>query len=44
MGKLTKFYYDRGFDILLPDARGHGESDGDYMGYGWPDRTPVAII
>ncbi|MEI3599645.1 MULTISPECIES: hypothetical protein [unclassified Oceanobacillus] len=44
MGKLTKFYYDRGFDILLPDARGHGESDGDYMGYGWHDRTPVAII
>lgn len=38
MGKLTKFYYDRGFDILLPDARGHGESEGDYIGYGWHDR------
>lgn len=38
MGKLAKFYYDRGFDILLPDARGHGESEGDYIGYGWHDR------
>ncbi len=38
MGKLAKFYYDRGFDILLPDARGHGESQGDYIGYGWHDR------
>jgi hypothetical protein len=38
MGKLTQFYYDRGFDILLPDARGHGESEGDYIGYGWHDR------
>ncbi|MFC0301101.1 alpha/beta hydrolase [Virgibacillus soli] len=38
MGKLAKFYYDEGFDILLPDARGHGESEGDYIGYGWHDR------
>jgi fermentation-respiration switch protein FrsA (DUF1100 family) len=38
MGKLAKFYYDLGFDILLPDARGHGESEGDYIGYGWHDR------
>ena len=38
MGKLTKLYYDLGFDILLPDARGHGESEGDYIGYGWHDR------
>lgn len=38
MGKLAKFYYDLGFNILLPDARGHGESEGDYIGYGWHDR------
>lgn len=38
MGKLAKFYYDLGFDILLPDARGHGESEGDYIGFGWHDR------
>lgn len=38
MGKLAQMYYERGFDILLPDARGHGESAGDYIGYGWHDR------
>lgn len=38
MGKLAKFYYEKGFDILLPDARGHGMSDGDYIGYGWHER------
>src|SRR5699024_1498435 len=38
MGKLAKMYYDEGFDILLPDARGHGESEGEYIGYGGHDR------
>ncbi|MEC5423559.1 alpha/beta hydrolase [Virgibacillus sp. C22-A2] len=41
MGKLTKFYYEQGFDILLPDARGHGDSEGDYIGYGWHDRLDM---
>lgn len=38
MGKLAKLYHEEGFDVLLPDARGHGESEGDYIGYGWHDR------
>lgn len=38
MGKYAKFYYDQGFDILLPDARGHGASEGNYIGYGWHER------
>lgn len=38
MPGITKFYYEQGFDILKPDARGHGESEGDYIGYGWHDR------
>ncbi|MCM3757892.1 alpha/beta hydrolase [Sporosarcina aquimarina] len=38
MGKYAKFYYDQGFDVLLPDARGHGDSEGDYIGYGWHER------
>ena len=41
MGQLARLYYDRGFDILLPDARGHGESEGDYIGYGWHDRLDI---
>lgn len=38
MGKLAQFYYEQGFDILFPDARGHGVSEGDYIGFGWHDR------
>lgn len=38
MGDLVKYYHDKGFDVLIPDARGHGESEGDYIGYGWHDR------
>ena len=43
MGKLAKFYYDQGFDVLLPDARGHGESEGDYNGFGWHDRLDTKM-
>lgn len=41
MGDYAKFYYDRGFHILMPDSRGHGESEGDYYGYGWHDRLDI---
>lgn len=23
---------------MLPDARGHGKSEGNYIGFGWPER------
>ena len=33
------FYFHRmGFDCLIPDHRGHGESGGDYIGFGILDR------
>jgi fermentation-respiration switch protein FrsA (DUF1100 family) len=39
MGKFAQFYAERlGFNVLLPDARGHGASEGNYIGFGWPDR------
>lgn len=38
MQGITKYYYDLGYDILKPDARGHGMSGGNYIGYGWHDR------
>jgi uncharacterized protein len=38
MPGITKFYFDQGYDILKPDARGHGFSEGEYIGYGWHDR------
>lgn len=38
MPGITKFYYEQGYDVLKPDARGHGQSEGEYIGYGWDDR------
>ncbi|WP_257008185.1 alpha/beta hydrolase [Bacillus sp. FJAT-45350] len=38
MKEFVQFYYNQGFNILLPDSRGHGKSEGDYIGFGWHDR------
>lgn len=39
MANYAEFYHDvLGFNVLMPDARGHGESEGNYIGFGWPER------
>ena len=39
MSDFARFYHDElGFNVLMPDARGHGASEGDYIGFGWPER------
>lgn len=35
---LTDYYFRNGFAQLHPDARAHGESEGDYIGFGCLDR------
>jgi fermentation-respiration switch protein FrsA (DUF1100 family) len=32
------FYEGLRCGVLIPDARGHGRSEGDYAGFGWPER------
>jgi len=39
MGSYAKIYYDLGYNVLLPDDRGHGNSEGKYIGFGWSDRN-----
>lgn len=34
-------FYNRGFNVLLPNLRGHGLSGGNYIGMGWNDRKDV---
>jgi fermentation-respiration switch protein FrsA (DUF1100 family) len=41
MAVYARMYHTRGYGVLLPDARGHGESEGSYVGFGWPDRIDV---
>ena len=41
MAPYGKMFYDMGYDVLIPDARAHGESEGDYIGMGWLERPDV---
>lgn len=38
MGLYGQYYHKEGYNLLMPDARGHGDSAGDYIGFGWHDR------
>lgn len=35
------FFQELGFNLVLPDARAHGESEGKYIGFGWPERQDL---
>lgn len=37
----TRNFYDHGFNVLAPNLRGHGKSEGDYIGMGWDDRLDL---
>lgn len=41
MGGFAQSMYEHGYSVLLPDARGHGESEGSYIGMGWHDRKDI---
>ena len=34
-------FYNRGYNVLMVNLRGHGKSEGDYIGMGWHDRLDV---
>ena len=36
-----KSFYDLEFNILMPNARAHGDSAGDWIGMGWPERKDI---
>lgn len=42
MGIFSEFYAEElGYNLFIPDLRGHGNSEGDYIGFGWPDRLDL---
>lgn len=38
MFNYARMYHEMGYNVLAPDARGHGESEGEYVGFGWDER------
>jgi len=41
MFPVAKVFYERGYNILLPECRGSGKSGGQCFGMGWLDRNDV---
>lgn len=39
--KAAALFYKMGINVLAPDARGHGKSEGKYIGMGWHERLDV---
>lgn len=41
MSSYAMEYYRRGFNVLIPDMRGHGDSESKYVSMGWLDRLEI---
>lgn len=41
MRNIGSFYAQQGYQVLLPDMRSHGQSEGTYIGMGWLDRMDI---
>lgn len=39
----AKRFLNYGYNVLMPDLRAHGKSDGKYIGMGWPDRLDLML-
>lgn len=42
-GTAADFFFKKGFNVLVPDLRGHGASGGKEIGLGWFDRLDLIL-
>lgn len=38
---IAQSYFNKGFNVITPDLRAHGESEGKYIGMGWLDKEDI---
>lgn len=43
MNDFAKLYYDAGYNVLLPELRANGNSEGNYVGMGWLEKEDVKL-
>lgn len=41
MSSYANNFYNAGYNIIVPDLRAHGLSEGNYIGMGWDDRFDI---
>jgi len=41
MGVYARRFWEKGWNVILPDQRGHGKSEGDYVGWGYDERLDL---
>ena len=44
MAPYAQKFYSMGYNIILPDLRGHGKSEGNYIGMGWHERLDIIYL
>ncbi len=44
MDYASKKYYDKGYNVVIPDLRGHGKSQGKFIGMGSLDKKDIEKI
>ncbi len=40
---ISQYFLNNGYGVLLPDARAHGSSEGEYIGFGCLDRKDAMV-
>ena len=41
MASYARKFYEMGYNVIIPDLRAHGQSEGDYIGMGWDERFDI---